>query len=399
MKVLQINGGVFGSTGKIMGGIKALAANTDIEVFCASPITKANKKSQPEYPYIKIGNYYSRIFNVALDRLTGFQNFHSFITTKLFLKKVKKLKPDIIHLHNLHESYINIKLLFDYIKKNNIKVVWTLHDCWSFTGHCPHFIYEKCDKWISGCSNCPTYKSYPKSYIDNSGFTYEYKKKCFCGVRNMTIVTPSKWLAELVKRSFLNEYPVKVINNGIDTDVFKFTVSDFRKKYNLKDKFIILGVSYGWSLKKGLDVFIELSKRLNDDFKIVLVGTDDSTDKLLPENILSVHNTNSQSELACIYSCADVLINPTREDNYPTVNLESISCGTPVLTFDTGGSSEMIDKETGVAIPCDDIDGLLNEINGIYKNRRFSRDAIQKKSAEFDQKTKLISYIDLYKNI
>ena len=213
----------------------------------------------------------------------------------------------------------------------------------------------------------------------------------------MTIVTPSEWLAGLVKESYLKDYPVKVINNGIDLNVFKPTESDFRKKYALENKYIVLGVAFGWGRRKGLDVFIELEKRFDKEkYKVVLVGTDDNVDKLLPENIISIHRTQNQTELAKIYSAADVFANPTREENYPTVNMESVACGTPVVTFNTGGSPEMLDETCGAAVAKNDIDAMYNEIIRICEAKPYSLEACIKKAKGFDKNEKFGEYIRLY---
>ena len=254
-----------------------------------------------------------------------------------------------------------------------------------------------CDKWKTGCYGCPQYKEYPKSLFDNSKYMYRLKKKWFTGVENMTIVTPSEWLASLVKESYLKDYPVKVINNGIDLNVFKPAESNFREKYALENKYIVLGVAFGWGKRKGLDVFVELEKRFDKEkYKIVLVGTDDNIDKLLPDNIISIHRTQNQTELAEIYTAADVFANPTREENYPTVNMEALACGTPVVTFNTGGSPEMLDETCGAAVAKDDNDAMYNEIIRICETKPYSLEACIKKAKGFDKNEKFGEYIRLY---
>lgn len=397
LRIFQINGGAYGSTGKIMFGI----VNTvkDSVFLCAAPST-VKFPNKPIDCYYEIESFNVRRINVLFDRITGRQNMHAIYSTKKLLNKIGEFNPDIIHLHNLHEAFINLPLLFNYINKHNIKVIWTLHDCWSFTGHCPHFDMIGCDKWKTGCCKCPQYREYPQSLFDNSKFMYGLKKKWFTGVKNMTIVTPSEWLAGLVKQSFLKDYPVKLINNGIDPNVFKPTESDFREKYNIKNKYIVLGVAFGWGERKGLDVFIELSKRLDSEkYQIVLVGTDDNTDKLLPENIISIHRTQNQTELAKIYTAADVFANPTREDNYPTVNMESIACATPVVTFNTGGSPECIDETCGTVVPKNDITAMCDEIIRICKTKPYVEEYCLKKAKGFDEKEKYKEYIKLYEGI
>ena len=396
MKTVLINSCNFGSTGNIMLEIAETAENGGYTAAVCYPQSRDNSRKQKEKDFI-IGTRFSRNIHLQLAGITGLNGCFSYFSTLKLLKKLDKLKPDIIHLHNLHNCYINLSLLFKYIKKHNIKTVWTLHDCWAFTGHCPHFDMIGCDKWKTGCYSCPQYKEYPKSLFDNSKIMYRLKRKWFSGVKNMTIVTPSEWLASLVKESYLKDYPVKVINNGIDLNVFKPTESDFRKKYALENKYIVLGVAFGWGRRKGLDVFVELEKRFDKEkYKIVLVGTDDNIDKLLPDNIISIHRTQNQTELAEIYTAADVFANPTREENYPTVNMESVACGTPVVTFNTGGSPEMLDETCGAAVAKDDNDAMYNEIIRICEAKPYSMEACIKKAKGFDKNEKFGEYIRLY---
>lgn len=276
--------------------------------------------------------------------------------------------------------------------------MWTLHDCWSFTGQCPHFTMEKCDKWRSGCGGCSQIRSYPDAFVDRTRFMWRKKQSWFTGVPQMTLVTPSQWLAGLVKQSFLREYPVEVIPNGIDLSVFKPRISSFRERYHISaSKNILLGVAFGWGERKGLDVFLELAKRLDGaKYQIVLVGTDDSVDKQLPESILSIHRTENQQQLVEIYTAADLFVNPTREENYPTVNMESIACGTPVLTFRTGGSPEIVSPDTGSVVDCDDVDSLEKEIVRICQTKPYTEEQCLNRAAEFDQFRRFKEYIRLY---
>ena len=395
MEILQINSCNFGSTGKIMLQLAEKAKVAEHKAYVAIPKSRSNFNKQNENT-IFIGNRLFRNLYIILARIFGDEKLFSYLSTKRFLKKVKKLDIDVLHLHNLHGSYINLPLLFKYIKKNNVRTVWTLHDCWAFTGHCPHFDMIGCEKWRTGCGGCTIYKDYPKVYWDNSKAMFKKKRKMFTGVENMTLVTPSAWLADLVKQSFLKDYPVKVINNGIDLNIFKSTESDFRERYNCKDKFIVLGVAFGWGKRKGLDVFLELAKRLDERFQIVLVGTDENVDKQLPKNIISIHRTQNQTELAEIYTAADVFINPTREEVLGLVNIESLACGTPIITFKTGGSPETIDETCGIVVEKNDIDGMYNAIINIKENSPFSKEDCLKRAKSFDKETKFIEYIELY---
>ena len=401
MRIVQINGGAKGSTGKIMMGIAEVARAQGHEVMCASPITTTNRDAGEDCGYYRIGTFNSRRVNVALARITGFNGCFAWFETYKLLKKIDEFKPDIIHLHNLHDSYINLPMLFSYIKKHNVPTVWTLHDCWAFTGQCPHFTIVKCDKWKVGCHNCPQYKEYPASLYDNTKKMWQLKKKWFTGVKNMTIVTPSEWLAGLARESYLKQYPIEVINNGIDLNVFKPSHSNFRERYEIPaEKHIILGVSFAWGYRKGLDCFVEIAEKLGEQYQIVLVGTDDEIDKNLPHNIISIHRTQNQKELAEVYSAADVFVMPTREENYPTVNMEAIACGTPVVTFDTGGSPEMLDDKTGIVVEANDIEATKKAIKDICEKKKCNDEeyivACSKKS---DMKKRFAEYIELYANV
>lgn len=343
MKVLQINTACGrGSTGRIVLNIHKTLLRMGHESYVAYGRPPAI--GCPEA--IRIGcslDLYSHVFLTRLLDLHGFGSKHATIK---FLKKVEQIDPDIIHLHNVHGYYINIEQLFNYLKESNKPVVWTLHDCWPFTGHCTYFNYVGCEKWKAGCFKCPQKKRYPASYfLDNSEKNYEMKKQLFTGLKRMIIVTPSRWLANLVKESFLKEYPVEVIPNGIDTNLFKPTPGDFRRRYNLEGKFVILGVANVWEERKGLKYFFEFSKLLREDEIIVLVGLNKKQIEILPKNIIGIPKTNSPVELAQIYSSADVFLNPTLEENYPTVNLEAQACGSYVITFDSGGCRETILEE------------------------------------------------------
>lgn len=397
MRVLEINSVQYGSTGKIMLQIASEINSSDGEGWIAVPKGRHNKEKVYDKT-VFIGNRLSEDSHLILSRLTGFNGCFSWIATKRFIQKIKQLEPDVIHLHNLHNSYINLPLLFAFLKEYGVPVVWTLHDCWSFTGQCPHFTIAKCDRWKTGCQKCPQYRQYPQSYVDRTKTMWKLKRKWFSGVPNMTIVTPSNWLAALAKQSFLKDYPVKVINNGIDLSVFKPTPSDFRKKNGIPDDCcMVLGVAFGWGVRKGLDVFIELAKRLDPNkYRIVLVGTDAKVDSLIPSNIVSIHRTMNQTELAEIYTAADLFVNPTREENYPTVNMESIACGTPVVTFNTGGSPEALAKETGAVVPCDNYMCLENTIVNMKDAKKsIHKDCIEH-AKSFDQHLAYKKYYGLY---
>ncbi|MBU3197732.1 glycosyltransferase [Clostridium estertheticum] len=394
MKVLQINSVCgYGSTGRIATDIYRILEEQGHECLIAYGRGTAHEGINS----IKIGTKFDNYMHVAKTRLFDLHGFASRKATKEFIKKAKEYDPDVIHLHNIHGYYINIELLFNYLKETNKPVVWTLHDCWAFTGHCAYFDYVCCDKWKNGCDRCPQKSSYPQSLLkDNSKHNYANKKELFTGVKNVTIVTPSKWLSNLVKESFLKEYDVKVINNGIDLNVFNPKDKNiFRKKYNLEEKFIILGVASIWEERKGSRYFLEISKLIDKNSRIVLVGLNDKQLSTLPQNIIGIKRTNNIEELAEIYSAADVYVNPTLEDNFPTTNLEALACGTPVITFNTGGSVESVDESCGIVVKKGNIEGLFEIINKMNINKFDENDCI-KMVKKFDKNDKFNEYIKLY---
>ena len=395
-KLLSINSCNFGSTGTIMRQLSDVAEENGFVAYKAVPYSRSNMPKKDEKT-IFIGNIIERNLHLFLSKHIGLNGCFSHIGTYFFLKKVKKINPDVIHLHNLHNSYINLSMLFKFIKKHDIKTVWTLHDCWTFTGKCPHFQLSKCNKWESGCNNCPSLSSYPKSTVDKTQKMYNLKKKWFTGVNNMTIVTPSKWLAGLVRKSFLKDYLVKVIYSGIDLSVFKPTESSFRKDNNLEDKFILLGVVSPWNYQNRYEVFLELSKKIDDTKKIVLVGLLKEQKAHLPANIIGIERTSNQEELAKIYSAADVFVNPTREEVLGLVNIEALACGTPVITFNTGGSPECIDETCGIIVPCGNVDKLEEAINYLCDNRQIDSVDCVKRSKNFEKNDKFTEYINEYK--
>lgn len=395
--IVIINGINYGSTGKITLNVATRAREKGYTVYTACRKSREGLKYQYE-DQIYIGTWLDRVISERLSYLLGLNGYFNIINTKLFLNELDKIKPDLIHLQSLCDNYLNIQMLFNYIQKNNIPVIWTLHDNWPFTGRCAQF---RCEKWKNGCGNCPHLDYYPRSaFLDNTKKVYEIRNKLYNKTKNLTIITPSKWLAGLVKESlFKDKYPIKVINNGINLDIFKPTESDFRKQNNLENKFIILAVAYYWDDGKGLNVFNKLADELPDDYKIVMVGTNDEVDKQLNKKILSIHKTSSQNELVKIYSTADLFVNPSTDDNYPTVNMEAIACGLPVLTYDTGGCAEIIDNKSGSSVPSGDYESLKKEIIRIHDTKPFTKQDCLKRAKSFNMNDKYDEYIKLYNDI
>ena len=400
MKVVQINSVCgTGSTGRIAVDISKKLNDEGIENYIFYGLGNSNYENGIKFG----GNLNIRTHQLGT-RLLGKHGFYSKMATKQLVDKIKEIDPHIIHLHNIHGHYLNVEILFNYLASSKKKVIWTLHDCWSFTGHCAHFDYIGCNKWKDECLACPQLREYPKSLIfDRSNEAFYDKKRLFNSVKDMTIVTPSHWLANLVSESFLQNHEVKVINNGIDLNIFKPTISDFKEKHEIKDKYMILGVAAIWGEKKGLEYFIDLSKKIQNDEVIVLVGLSKEQRRKLPKNIIGISSTNSVTELAEIYSCADVFVNLTLEDTFPTTNLEALACGTPVITFDTGGSAESISKDTGVAVEKGNMNRLKFEINLLKKKGKqsFYKNCILRANNLYNMLDKFEEYINLYtlKNI
>lgn len=392
MKVLQINSVCgTGSTGRIVVDLYKVLESQGHEC----KIAYGRGDAPNDVNTIKIGNKFDNYWHVFKTRVFDKHGFGSLNATKKFIKKIKEYNPDVIHLHNIHGYYINIEILFNFLKEFDKPVVWTLHDCWAFTGHCSYFDYIGCDRWKERCHSCPQKSTYPSSkFFDNSKFNYEKKKELFTSIKNMTIVTPSIWLGDLVKKSFLKIYDVKVINNGIDLKVFKPNEGNFRKKYKLEDKFIVLGVASVWSNRKGLKYFKDLSKNLEDDHKVVLVGINEKQKRLLPSNIITINRTNSTKELAEIYTAADIFVNPTLEEVLGMTNLEALACGTPVITFDTGGSTECIDNTCGFVVEKGDVNSICNIIENIDKYT-LTKYCVQK-AKNYNIIDKFNEYIKLY---
>lgn len=391
MKIVQINSVCgSGSTGKICVAISKLLTAKGIENHILYAVGNS------DYP---LGKRYMSLLEVKyhalMAKLFGNYGFRSKTATKRLIRELGRLSPDIVHLHNLHSHNVHLGMLFRYLKEKKIKIFWTFHDCWAFTGYCMYYDMAGCDRWKTGCRNCPQRKHYSWLF-DRSEYLFNQKKALFSGL-DLTIITPSQWLADQVKQSFLRDYPVKVIHNGIDLSVFKDRESDFRKRYHLEDKFVILGVAMGWEKRKGLDVFVELANRLDSRFQIVLVGTNDKIDKQLPESIISIQRTQNQAELAEIYSAADVFVNPTREEVLGLTNIEALACGTPVITFDSGGSPECVDETCGWVVAKDNLVTLKEKVEFLLEhNQYFTERTCVQHAQLFDAAQKFNEYVESY---
>ena len=400
MKILQINTTVnSGSTGRIAEDIGQTVIAAGHQSYIAA--TKTNRPSQSEVIYI--GTVLDRNLHGLKTRLFDRHGFGSALATLRLIKKINTIDPDIIHLHNIHGYYINVKILFDYLKAVQKPVIWTLHDCWSFTGHCSHFEGVNCYKWKNECHYCSNQKGYPASwFLDNSRKNFNDKKRIFNGLKHLYIVTPSHWLANHVKSSFLKGYPVQVIHNGVDLNTFKPVEEDkILKKYGIPNKKIILGVANTWKKRKALNDLIQLSSLNSGDKQIVLVGLTKNQIKKLPENIIGIPHTENAKELAAFYSAVSVFVNPTRVDNFPTTNIEALACGTPVVTYNTGGSPEAIDEDTGIVVEKGDLNGLVTAIQEIISKGKEHYQPICRARAKkyYNKDERYVDYLNIYNNL
>lgn len=353
---------------------------------------------------VKIGNFVDQSIHGIMTRIFDLHGFGSVGATKAFIRKVREINPDVIHLHNIHGYFINLEVLFEYLKAAGKPVVWTLHDCWPFTGHCSHFDFVDCQKWRTQCFECPNKQVYPKSLLlDNSRSNYQRKRKAFTGVKSLTIVTPSDWLKAHVENSFLKEYPVVTINNGIDLKVFRPGAGSTPLTERLKSdgRKLVLGVANLWGKHKGLADFVRLSADLPGTYQIVLVGLNKAQQQGLPRNITGISRTESVQALASLYAAADVFVNPTYVDNFPTTNIEALACGTPVITYDTGGSPEAISEDTGLVVHKGDIPGLVDSITLFCENGKdhYSSACRNRAEALYNKNERFNDYINLFRSL
>lgn len=327
-------------------------------------------------------------------RLTGRYGFGSQGMTRRLLAELERIGPDAVQLHNLHSHNCDLRMLLRWLKERKLRVYWTFHDCWAFTGYCTHYALCGCEQWRTGCERCPQRRSF-SWFADRSAELQAAKRELLSGL-DLTLIAPSHWMLSQIRSSFLRETPAVVIPNGVDLTVFRPVRSELRERYGIGGDFLILGVAFDWGRRKGLDVFTELAKRLDEGFRILLAGTDERLDRKLPENVISVRRTADRQELAALYSAADVFLNPTREDTFPTVNLEALACGTPVLSFDAGGSPEAITESCGAVVPMDDVDALEQTLRRIRTERPFSAEQCTARAAEYEKMRCFRRYLELY---
>ena len=411
-KLLQINPVIreSTSTGRIMREIGDAAKEAGWESWIAY---SKGRDGVPEHPshLLPVGNKPDVALHAIATWLFDAHGLASRLATKRFIKTIRQLDPDIIHIHNIHGYFLNYKLLFKYLKESGKPVIWTVHDCWLYTGHCYYYSSIGCDKWKTHCENCPQKRAFPTSWLaDRSYQNFEDKRAAFNSLGDkLTIVTVSDWIRGEMSSSILGGCRYKVIHNGIDLNVFQPTDSaSVLEKYSLTGKRIILGVASIWMKEKGLEDFATLARKIPDqvrnDAVVVLVGRMTPEQKAaLPEGIMTIPRTSNVRELAAFYSAAAVFINPTWQDNYPTVNLESLACGTPVITYRTGGSPEALGEISGAnpigaVVDQGNIDGILRHIMAFMEADRAEISKRCRKFAveNFNKADRYKDYIGLY---
>lgn len=390
-----------GSTGKIAEQVGVLARNNGWDCYMAYGRWAYNSSLKLYQIGSKKDIYLHGVKSILFDK----HALGSKKATQSLINEIQRIKPDIIHVHNIHGYYLNLPLLCDFLSEYGKPIVMTLHDCWTVTGHCVHFQDIGCDKWQEGCRHCPNLKGYPKSlFIDNSKNNWMIKKDSFQKILPLlTIVPVCKWLSDIVSLSYLKNAQRKVIVNGIDLQFFKpySDIATLKEQYKVDEKFVILAVSNGWNSTKGFDDILWLRDKLSDEFVFVMVGVSPKQKKNLPKGIIGVCRTENVSQLAELYSMADVFLNSTYQDTLPTVSIEALACGTPVIGYDTGGSADIIDESVGMLIERGNKEQLLHSIQQFKTvgKQYYQTKCREKALSKFDNKKCYHNYLDLYNDL
>lgn len=384
MKVLFVNSVCdYGSTGKIVRDLANGLKKQGHDVLICYGRHQAKDDTDTFYIGDKVATYN----HVLMTRLFNRHGLHSNRATRKLIQKIETYQPDIIHLHNIHGYYLNVKMLFDALKNYEGKIYWTFHDCWPISGSSAYFDYNGCKKWDEGCVECNSTRDYPEAlFIKRQKQNFKWKKQSFSGFTNLTLITPSAWLKDLLAQSFLAGYPCEVIHNGINTQLFKPT-EDAKLTEKYQNKRVFLGVASIWEQRKGLEDFIKLNAMISDEEKIVLIGLSEEQLKTLPASMDGVLRTDSAEQLAAYYTLAHRFLNPTYEDNYPTTNVEALCCHTPIIAYDTGGNKEVATEPYMTIVPKGDVSVLYQAIKSDSKVCFDDFDHLKYDSSLFVEKT------------
>lgn len=397
-KLLQINVTAnWGSTGRIAEECNNYARAKGWETYFAyGRYSNPIKSVVIAGPSIKWDVYKHYIENLILDN-EGLASRH---VTHLLVKRIEELQPDIVHLHNIHDHWLNYKILFDYLNQTNIKIVWTFHDFWAITGHCSHFVQANCDKFKKGCYDCPFTNGKLLPLFKQTRRNYNLKKQLFSINKNLTIVPVSEWVGENIQQSFLKDKPTVVIPNGVDTEIFKPTIMD--NKYQFDDKFVIMAVSSQWkSRSKGLNNYIAMADLLQDDEVIVLVGVPDYISKKLPKNIIGICRTNNQQELAALYTRADVVCSFSEAETFGLTIIEGYACGTPAVVYNNTAPPSLITAETGFVVPNKDYKSAYHAIEYLRSKGKYaySEACIHLAQEKYSKDKCFERYVNLYESL
>ena len=385
-----------GSPGHICESIGMLAQENNWDVYMAHGLRYANPSKLKTF---RVSSHAEEYLHILKSLLCDGHGLASKSATKRLIAFIDKIQPTVINIHNLHGYYLNYPVLFEYLAEKKIPIVWTLHDFWTITGHCVHFDYIGCSKWQTGCESCPHFRSYPKSLVsDNSHYNYRLKKKLFTTLENVTIVPVSKWVGNIVSKSYLSSYPMQVIYNGINLGIFKPTYSELRDKLGLKDKFVLLGVASPWYPMKGLYDYYKLNSVLPDDCKIIMIGLTKQQIAELPSGIIGIERTESQYELAQYYSMADATLNLSYQETFGMTTVEGMACGTPGIVYNKTASPELVSGETGHIVEAGDIAGLMNAIMIIKEtgSESYSEKCVNRVKSHFNADNTYSQYLKLF---
>ena len=399
MRIIELNTYCgTGSTGRIAVEIADYAAHQGAETIIG--FGTGDVPTGAATYALRVGGIWDRKWHSLIRKLFDAEGYGSVHATKKLIDFFNVYQPDVIHLHNIHGCYLNHRLLFDYLRASKIPVIWTLHDCWPFTGHCAYFDYVGCDKWKTRCGCCPQLRSYPTCIgLDGSARNFRRRENLFASLPELTLVTPCEWLQQLLGKSALKTVPSRVIYNGVNRSVFRPVASHLREKHSLTKPYLALAVASEWEERKGLRYLAPLADALGQDYHVVVLGLTEEQIAALPQNLLGIPRTPNTRELAQWYSAADCLVNPTMEDNMPLVNLEAMACGTPVAVFATGGCPEAVDAETGIVVPKGDVPALTEAVKALCCRKAECQAACLLRAEQFDSQRTAQAYWALYREV
>lgn len=395
-KLLIINVALnWGSTGRISEQVGVLARNEGWEVMIAHG---ARYQNPSEFDHYQVSTPLEERVHWLISQLCDGQGRGSWLATRRFLKKIESFKPDVVHMHVIHGYYMNYGLLMNYFKEKNIPVVWTLHDCWAFTGHCAYFTAANCEKWKTQCEQCPIPHDFPTTYIDRSKENFDRKKGVYGDMQNLVLAPVSQWLGDLVKESFLGKHEINVVYNGIDVDVFRPSETDFKKKLGIDGKHLLLGVAQGFDERKGLRDFFKLSEMLSEDYQVVMLGAMEEEIAIAPPSVIALPKTESLQDLVEAYSAADILLSLSYEETFGLTPVEAMACGTPAIVYNNTAQPEHITPEIGFVVENGDLDTLVARIKTICENGKinYSTECRKRAVKVYDKNKCYRRYIDLF---